>query len=753
MYKISVIIPVYNVEDYIEETIESLLGQTLKDFEVIFIDDGSTDKSVDKIKKYLENNNNFRLIVQSNSGPGKARNKGLEEAKGEYIVFMDSDDLIPNNSLEIRYELASDNNAEMVVGATYGYDGVNKWPIMSHFSEEGIKNIKNSKELFQSMGPCNKIFKKSLIEDIKFPEDVKYGEDQVFVMNSYIRSKRIYKTNENIYYYRQRNSDLNPSLTDLEVKKPNYILEQVLETWIKVSNCIDNNCEGEYLKKKLKLDYLERLVGINIWPPFKNAIINGNEEIQIKAIKCMDKILDNTEEYMINSIEKFRWISIQGIIDKYLFLKGEAKSEYIKYVSKAINRLDQENIDFYKVKGKLLYNCIKRLKLKSSKYIVFKYLVLRKVSRIKNALNRRTKMVFSIAKLLPIKNNMVILASNKSEKVTGNLKFIKKELERVGGYNIKEYPDNPNRSFIECIKMYINFARAKYIVLDDYYRQLYGLKFKSKAQVIQVWHACGAFKKFGFSAIGKEDGNTLEFEKNAHSHYTKVITSSENIIDEYSEAFNISKDKVLPLGVPRTDYLFNKEYINSTIENLKKEYENIEGKKVILYAPTFRGGLKERQSFKLKLDPIKILKEIGEDYIIMLKLHPSVKNGLKNVVIPDYLKDRVINVESSKDINDLIILSDIVITDYSSVIFEAAILNKKIIMYAYDKEEYLGERDFYYDYDNFVPGIITKSNEEIIDVINNEKFDSEKVKNFKEKFFDHSDGQATKRFVETIFNR
>lgn len=754
MYKVSVVIPVYNVENYIEETIESLLNQTLKEFEVIFVDDGSTDKSIEKIEKYLDNKN-LKLIKQENGGPGKARNKGIELATGQYIVFVDGDDLLPENSLKIRYDLAESNGVDIVVGGTYAYDGVEKWPIISHFGDEGIKTLDDSEELFQSMGPCNKIFKSELIRESRFPEDIKYGEDQVFIMDAYIRAKGIYKTNENIYFYRQRQSESNPSLTDLEIKRPSYILEQVLMTWVKIVNYIDCECEDKELNYRLKYNYFVRLLNINIWPPFKATILNGDKEVQLCVIEIMKKFLENTDENFINEIEKYRWILVQGIIDRYLFIKKDIRADYVELVSEVAKKLNKENVEEYKIKNIFLYKCIKAIKIKPKKYIIIKYLITRKLARLEkrvvNYLKRKSKIVFNIFKCMPIKKDLVILASNKSDILGGNLLVIKDELEKKNNYKIKEYVSNDDRSFKECISMYKDFATAKYIILDDYYRQLYGLKFKKESEVIQVWHACGAFKKFGFSAIGKGDGNTLDFEEGAHKHYTKVITSSKNIIKEYSEAFDISPKEILPLGIPRTDKLLNQEYVEKIKNELKQKYPIINEKKVILYAPTFRGNISERKNFKLKLDPTKILQEIGEEYVLLLKLHPSVKNGLKNIIVPSELKNRIISMDSSSDVNDLIIVSDVIITDYSSVVFEAALLDKRILMYAYDKEEYLGERDFYYDYDTFVPGEIAKTNEEIIEIINKDKFDNKKVRKFREKFFDDIDGQASKRFVETIF--
>ncbi|MGL5647809.1 MAG: bifunctional glycosyltransferase/CDP-glycerol:glycerophosphate glycerophosphotransferase [Clostridium sp.] len=755
MKKVSVIIPVYNVEAYIKETLDSLFNQTLKDFEVILIDDGSTDKSKEIIENYVKNLENFRLIEQKNGGPSKARNRGILEAKGEYIVFMDSDDIIPIDSLEMRYDLAVKKNAEVIVCGTYKYDGKNKWPMENHFLKEGEKNIRDNYDLLWTLGPCNKLFKTSIICDVAFPQDIKYAEDQAFVMEAFLRANKVYATKNVGYYYRMRSEEGEASLTNQIQSKSAEVLEQVKKSWEITCGNIEKYCTNKFTEEKLKVEYFNRLVLVDIWPPLKRAIIYGDEKTKIQALKNIKNLVVTLESEVFNKSSRFRWILTQGIVDKYLFMNNKVRDCYVELLIEAYKRFDVNSLNYLQIHYGDLYKHIKKAVKKKNKIYLFRYLVKRKLKKIpkiiENILIKNSKYMFNIFKLLPIKKELVILATNKSKELSGNLLYINRELEKNEKYEVRVYLDN-NRGFKESLKMYRNFARAKYIVLDDYYRQIYGLKFKKEVEVVQVWHACGAFKKFGFSAIGKADSNTKEFELNAHSAYTKVITSSKNIVKEYAEAFNIDEKNVLPLGVPRTDIMLDEEYRSFVRRALQSEYPEIKNKKIILYAPTFRGGPKERKNFKLELNPTELLKNIGEDYILILKFHPSVQNGLKDVLIPKELEKRVINLESKKDINDLIAISEIVVTDYSSVVFEGALLDKKIIMFAYDKEEYLRERDFYYEYDSFVPGKIAKTNEDIVEIINRDDFDMNRIKEFKSKFFDHYDGQASKRLVENVFN-
>ena len=122
-------------------------------------------------------------------------------------------------------------------------------------------------------------------------------------------------------------------------------------------------------------------------------------------------------------------------------------------------------------------------------------------------------------------------------------------------------------------------------------------------------------------------------------------------------------------------------------------------------------------------------------------MHPFVKTRIE-----DNFKN-IIDLSDYEDINDLLMVSDMLITDYSSVIFEFSLMEKPIIMYAPDMEEYIAERDFYYEYSDFVPGPITKTTEEVVEKINLQNFDVSKVKLFKDRFFDYHDGRSTERFV------
>ncbi len=197
MPKISVIVPTYNREKTIKKCVASLINQTMKDIEIIIIDDGSTDNT----SNIIPDDNRIKYIKRSNHGIGASRNYGIDNSNGEYIVFVDSDDYISNDCLEKMYNKAMNYNLDFVVGDYYYiYESGNKEKIkLKDFENSSLKenpylvcNI--------NLGPCNKLIKKSTINNIRFPENIKY-EDVPFVVNVLKNANKIGHLNESLFYF------------------------------------------------------------------------------------------------------------------------------------------------------------------------------------------------------------------------------------------------------------------------------------------------------------------------------------------------------------------------------------------------------------------------------------------------------------------------------------------------------------------------------------------------------------------------
>ena len=211
---LSVIIPVYNVENYLNECLDSVTSQTLEDMEIICIDDGSTDNSPNILKEYQKKDSRIKIITKENGGQATARNLGIKEAQGEYIAFVDSDDFIEPTMFEKLYTKAKDNNLDIAMCKIATFDNQteeikdNVWYYMLGVFRDFDKDIFNHKDTKEftchiAVTPYNKLYKTTLLKEnnILFPEGLIF-EDEKFFYDTYLRAKRVSIVDEFLYYYR-----------------------------------------------------------------------------------------------------------------------------------------------------------------------------------------------------------------------------------------------------------------------------------------------------------------------------------------------------------------------------------------------------------------------------------------------------------------------------------------------------------------------------------------------------------------------
>lgn len=357
---------------------------------------------------------------------------------------------------------------------------------------------------------------------------------------------------------------------------------------------------------------------------------------------------------------------------------------------------------------------------------------------------------YKLSKLLPLKEKKIIFASDSRSEMSGNFQFVFDELlSRNLDYDyhllLKKGVDE-KKNYREIFSLAYHLATAKFIILDDFYPMIYPLKIREGAELIQLWHAVGAFKTFGFSRLGRPGGPSPK-SKN-HRNYTKAIVSSHNVAKHYAEGFGIDNDNVVATGIPRTDVFFDKTYQETVRAKLHEEFPFLRGKKVITFAPTFRGNGQQSAHYPMEvLNLEKLYTELKDEYVFLFKIHPFVKNEFS---IPYQYSDFFYDFSSYREINDLLFITDVLITDYSSVCFEYALLNKPMIFFAYDVEEYVRTRDFYYDYHSFIPGPLAKTTERMIEIIQKEDYKMEKIEPFVKYFFDDLDGKSTERVVDQL---
>lgn len=356
---------------------------------------------------------------------------------------------------------------------------------------------------------------------------------------------------------------------------------------------------------------------------------------------------------------------------------------------------------------------------------------------------------------IPVQEGQILLLSERKVEEGGNMELIRRELlrrkdagERNTGYQIVEEftPATIDQLSISAIrKIAKKIAVSPVIVLEDFYPQLHQIQLRQETRVIQLWHACGSFKTFGFSRLGKPGGASQSSPN--HRSYWRAAVSGTKMIPIYGEAFGIPTNHVKALGVPRTDIFFQQEYRSRVREKLYGKYPQLVGKKIVLFAPTFRGdGNKNAYYPKEMFHPDLWMEHLPEDYAVIIKLHPFVK---ERISYDKKWKNRMVDLSDSENINDLLFITNRLVTDYSSVIFEATLLNVPMFFYAFDWQEYMRSRDIYGEYTSFVPGPIVTTEEKLIRQLQ-EKQNHNYQEYFRHSYLDALDGHSTERIAALI---
>jgi CDP-ribitol ribitolphosphotransferase len=294
-------------------------------------------------------------------------------------------------------------------------------------------------------------------------------------------------------------------------------------------------------------------------------------------------------------------------------------------------------------------------------------------------------------------------------------------------------------------------AQADVILLDDYQPVIYRLPPDEDRRIIQLWHASGAFKTVGYSRIGKPGGPSPFWRR--HKNYTAAIVSGQHDVPYYAEAFGLPEERVVPTGIPRMDRFFDEGLRAAGREAALRAFPAIEGRTVILFAPTFRGHGPRDAWYDYDRVDWQALHDacVETDAVVIVKMHPFVRQPAP---IPAHLTDRLIDgTHAPMDVNDLLFAVDVLITDYSSIVFEFSTLLRPMLFFAYDLDEYVASRDFYVPFAEFVPGRIAHDFAEVVAALRSGDYEFEKVPAFARRHFDHLDGGATDRVIDELILR
>lgn len=369
--------------------------------------------------------------------------------------------------------------------------------------------------------------------------------------------------------------------------------------------------------------------------------------------------------------------------------------------------------------------------------------------------------VFSIFKLLPLKNKttFVISFGDNSQYIFAEMRRQNIQTEVVFLCNqqalakFKDYDDVTilpfeTSHFLDWFRSIYHLATSRHLFIDNYFGFLAAVNFKKDVRCIQLWHASGAMKKFGLEDESVKDRSAKAKQRflKVYSKFDQVVVGSDVMADIFMKSFQLNKENILTTGVPRTDF-FNEKAKQKSRASLALKHPAILAKKVILYAPTYRDH--ELDYFTLKLDVEKMVRELGDDYLLILRLHPAIKNSVQ---FSNRHPNFVVDLSSSQyEINGLLAAADYLITDYSSIPFEFSLLRKPIIFFTYDLEAYKKARGISEGFEENLPGPLVRETDAIIDLIKNDRFDLQVVDYYAEKWNKYSKGHSSQNLVCKIF--
>ena len=357
------------------------------------------------------------------------------------------------------------------------------------------------------------------------------------------------------------------------------------------------------------------------------------------------------------------------------------------------------------------------------------------------------KILYFPMRLLKVKNKVTYI-TREANKETLDFKSIREELE-------KEYPEYKNvvlakkieekdgilkqllPSIGNIFKQMYYLATSRVVILDTYCITACVLPHKKETKVIQIWHALGAIKKFGYQTIGTKSGSNENTAKIMcmHKNYDYVLAPSIVTGKLYQEAFNVDEEKIKYIGMPRIDYILSED--EETKTKIYEKYPELKEKENILYVPTYRKGQKvELDELVEKIDTSK--------YNLIIKLHPL---DLKDYEYKE--KDGVIYEKKFKTY-DLLKIADKVITDYSSLSIEVSLRDLPVYFYTYDLKQYIQDTGLNFDFESEPIGMYKAENVDKLINLLDENYDYDVLREFKNKYISVDTESCTKQIVEFI---
>lgn len=750
---LSVVVPVYNVVFDLDACLESLLRQNLSEseIEIIMVDDGSTDGSNSLADKWSVRYKNFHLITQENAGLSAARNTGIKNSTGDYLIFLDSDDIVPDGAYKMMLNTLKSTGSDFITGPAYRFSKRNRLirqfkRVADLYEESKTKlNINDHPEYIRDTTPWNKMYKRDFFikTGIMFPEGRIY-EDVATSPKLYCLAKSFDVCKDAVYYWRVSPGSITQTVNPSKSLDRLWGINRILDFF-------HENKTPENIKEQYDfaiIDYNLRWIYLDLW--------QYDKDLQVKILDIIHEITKDIDDSVINKTTKpIRfWTKLSKVNDKDKLLSILGRNKIIV------------NEDMPNSKKNIKTN-------KSLKKTIKKYR--RKIVKLLQKTSKRAYRYFiyrtyrQVIWKIPIKNKSIVFSSYWGKKFSESdgpaaicltLAYYKPDFKCIVFASKKEFQEiknniralNSKKIVViknNSLRYFYYLWTSKYLFNDVNfivgYKNKYYTEKRPEQVEVQTTHGV-PLKKMGIDsdeAIKKKD---IDIFLKKSKRYDYLVSTSNSVAKQFSESHGV-KPKILRTGLPQNDFIFNKIDDNEK-KAIKNKYGIDTGKKIAVYAPTFRYG--KGYAFRYLMDFNRIKDVLGDEYQIIIKTHPfnhtninlidfenltefSRKDGYKHETFikifgearyKEDFKEIILQKPTQKtekkiwntpaDINELMLIADVLITDYSSTMFNFIHLDKPMIFFTPDIKKYNSTRGLYYNIDKIAPGYIAKNTEDLI---------------------------------------
>lgn len=721
---ISIIIPFKNGKRYLRDCLDSLSEQNIEDEEIIIVINGNHEDNVrDLINEYDKLNIIVKCFAEE-IGVARARNEALKLAHGKYVYFIDSDDYLNSDALSKLIDAAVKTDADFING-----ERIDTYFIRNRFEEEllettPLKQKKLNNEEFslkllvsphtnsmEVLSVLHALIKRDVIGDVLFNDQNRYFSDYEFMIDIFKYIKSFYGVENAIYAKRISDDPINLTSLTQEEKGDTFLL--YCEEYEKVLGKISQFTTEKY--EFLKQEMLEKFYRYY----YGNFAVNfaRNPDSKWRGV-YFDKLYEILSWYNVGKLPFLQKMEMKAFKQKNT---GKLR-KFIQF--RFISHRIRQMLGSYELIKVLIYlNIFNKQKINDNQIFIESFRG--------DFYSDSPKYLYQyLMEHYGDRYDYVWVMNRRGVKIPGNPKTVKK-------YSLNYFKEA---------------AKSRYWLINT--RQAALLSKRSDQIMVSTWHGT-PLKKLGFDMgnLYLDDPKSKFNYKKDSSEWNYLISPNRFTSEKLRSSFAYDGE-VLEYGYPRNDVLYN--FDKELVEKIKSDLNLPKDKKIILYAPTWRDDEYYdigKVEFNLKLDLNALKESLSDEYIILIRTHYFIANRLDL----SKFKGFVFDVSKYEDISELYLISDILITDYSSVFFDYANLKRPILFYTYDLDKYSKMlRGFYLDIYNDVPGPLLFTTSEVIDAVLNIDEISNQFKERYDEFYNRfcyiDDGNASKRIVEKVWD-